>query len=120
MFTNDDLKVYEPDPVWRDKIKQNRDDADSINRDYPGDLPILNKVDFDGNELADDPFDEAILEAQQAIMRIRSGQEPFVDLAPQVSHIRKQQHRVARRAQLTSRSFGDEPKRRVRIFGETA
>ncbi|MAU13725.1 MAG: AAA family ATPase [Anaerolineaceae bacterium] len=69
---------------------------------------------------ADDPFDEAILEAQQAIMRIRSGQEPFVDLAPQVSHIRKQQHRVARRAQLTSRSFGDEPKRRVRIFGETA
>lgn len=69
---------------------------------------------------SDDPFDEAILEAQQAIMRLRSGKEPYVDLAPQVSHVRKQQHRVARRAQLTSRSYGDEPKRRVRIFGETA
>ncbi|QPC84211.1 AAA family ATPase [Phototrophicus methaneseepsis] len=66
----------------------------------------------------DDPFDEAILEAEQAIMRIRSGQDAVVDLAPQVSEVRKQQHRLARRAQLTSRSHGDEPKRHVRIYGD--
>jgi hypothetical protein len=66
----------------------------------------------------DNPFDEAMLETEQAIMRIRSGQDVVVDLSPQVSHVRKQQHRLARRAQLTSRSHGDEPKRHVRIYSD--
>jgi len=65
----------------------------------------------------ENPFDDAMLEAEQAIMRIRSG-EDYVVLNPQVSHIRKQQHRLARQAQLYSKSHGKEPKRHVRIYAE--
>jgi len=61
-----------------------------------------------------DPFGDAMLEAERAIMRIRAGEDE-IDLEPQASHIRKQQHRMARQAQLFSRSFGTDDKRYVRI-----
>ena len=55
----------------------------------------------------------------QAITLVRSGQE-FVDLAPRPSSIRRRQHELAHRARLESESFGDEPKRRVRISNRPA
>jgi stage III sporulation protein SpoIIIAA len=64
-----------------------------------------------------DPFGEAMLEAEQAIMRVRAG-EDFIDLQPQASHIRKRQHALARKAQLQSRSYGAEGSRHVRILNE--
>lgn len=64
-----------------------------------------------------DPFEVAMLEAEQAIMRVRSGEET-VALAPQASHIRKQQHELARQNRLHSKSVGKEPKRHVRIYAD--
>ncbi|MBN1202200.1 MAG: AAA family ATPase [Anaerolineae bacterium] len=63
----------------------------------------------------DDPFVKAMQEAEDAIRRIRSGARS-VDLAPQLSHIRRKQHEMARAAHLVSHSYGSEPNRRVRIF----
>jgi stage III sporulation protein SpoIIIAA len=62
-----------------------------------------------------DPFGEAMTEAEEAIRRIRSGARS-VDLSPQVAHIRRKQHEMARAARLVSHSYGTEPNRRVRIF----
>ncbi len=62
-----------------------------------------------------DPFAEAIHETEAAIERIRSGAR-LVDLTPATSPIRKVQHDMAREANLVSHSYGQEPRRRVRIF----
>ncbi|MFW5748791.1 MAG: AAA family ATPase [Chloroflexota bacterium] len=62
-----------------------------------------------------DPFGEALREAETAIMKVRAGAD-FIDLAPQESAIRRRQHELIRKAQLASRSFGDEPDRRIRIY----
>ena len=72
-----------------------------------------------GGRNEQNPFGDAILEAESAIMRIRAG-EFTVDLEPQSSQVRKQQHSMARRAQLGSRSVGKEPRRFVRIYREGA
>lgn len=66
-----------------------------------------------------DPFGAAMLETEQAIMRIRAG-EDSVDLAPQASHIRKQQHKMARKAGVLSRSQGDNGSRHVCLYREGA
>jgi hypothetical protein len=66
---------------------------------------------------SDDPFEGAMLEAEQAVMRIRSGEEVVV-LTPQSSPVRRQQHEVARENNLFSKSHGKEPKRHVRIYAE--
>jgi hypothetical protein len=50
-------------------------------------------------------------------MKVRAG-AAFIDLTPQGTHIRRRQHDLARKAQLNSRSFGDDPVRHVRIFRE--
>ena len=57
----------------------------------------------------------ALQEAEQAISRIRAG-EDNIDLQPQASQIRKRQHRLARQARLQSASVGDEPWRYVTIY----
>ncbi|MBC7870769.1 MAG: AAA family ATPase [Chitinophagaceae bacterium] len=62
-----------------------------------------------------DPFGEALRETEQAILRIRAGVE-FIDLTPQDSTMRRRQHELARKADLASRSYGDEPTRHVRIY----
>ncbi len=66
-------------------------------------------------EDAEDPFQAAIREAEDAIRRIQSGARS-VDLAPQAAYVRRKQHEIARGAQLISHSYGTEPHRRVRIF----
>ena len=62
-----------------------------------------------------DPFGQAIQEAEQAIKRIRAG-EDYIDLQPQASQIRKRQHQLARQAHMQSASVGNEPRRYVTIF----
>ncbi len=61
------------------------------------------------------PFGDAMDEVKTAIRQIRAGAE-YVDLSPQDSHIRRRQHEMAHKAQLDSESYGDEPRRYVRIF----
>jgi stage III sporulation protein SpoIIIAA len=59
--------------------------------------------------------DGALEETQQAIRKVLGG-TPAVELSPQASEVRKQQHLLAREANLMSYSLGNEPYRRVRIM----
>ena len=56
-------------------------------------------------------------ETQSAIQAVLNG-ERWVDLPPGPSLVRRIQHEMARDAQLTSHSYGKEPRRHVRIFRE--
>jgi hypothetical protein len=56
-------------------------------------------------------------ETQSAIQAVLNG-ERWVDLPPSPSLIRRLQHEMARDAELTSHSYGKEPRRHVRIFRE--
>jgi stage III sporulation protein SpoIIIAA len=62
-----------------------------------------------------DPADMAMGETQEAIQKVLSGAR-VVELAPQNAYIRRQQHQMAREANLISHSRGREPHRRVRIY----
>jgi len=62
-------------------------------------------------------FKLALSEVEQAIIRVRSGQEA-VELNPQSAYIRRLQHLLAERSSLASRSLGKDPARRVRIYKE--
>jgi stage III sporulation protein SpoIIIAA len=66
----------------------------------------------DSNEL-----DYVRQQTQQAIQAVLNG-ERWVDLPPGPSGIRRFQHEMARSAELTSHSYGKEPRRHVRIFRE--
>lgn len=73
-------------------------------------------IDMFGLEVsAADPFGIALQEAESAIFQVRAG-APFVDLSPQSAVVRRHQHQLARKAELESRSFGEEPNRHVRII----
>ncbi|MCL4504660.1 MAG: AAA family ATPase [Chloroflexi bacterium] len=61
------------------------------------------------------PFEDAMREAEDAVKRVMSG-ERMVDLSPQNAFVRRQQHELARAANVISHSYGKEPGRRVRIF----
>lgn len=63
----------------------------------------------------DDPFAEALREAERAIQQVQSGAS-FIDLSPQDSSIRRRQHQMARDADLASRSYGNNGQRHVRII----
>jgi stage III sporulation protein SpoIIIAA len=65
-------------------------------------------------ERPSDPVGSGVIEAERAIIRVRSG-EDFVDLTPAAAHVRKRQHELAREADLLSHSYGSEPSRYVRI-----
>jgi len=56
-------------------------------------------------------------ETQSAIQTVLNG-ERWVDLPPGPSLVRRIQHEMARSAELTSHSYGKEPRRHVRIFRE--
>jgi stage III sporulation protein SpoIIIAA len=56
-------------------------------------------------------------ETQAAIEAVLNG-ERWVELQPASAAIRRQQHQMARQANLASHSYGKEPYRRVRIFRE--
>jgi stage III sporulation protein SpoIIIAA len=62
-----------------------------------------------------DPFAIATHETQEAIQKVLSGAR-VVELSPQSANIRRQQHQMAREANLISHSRGREPHRRVRIY----
>jgi hypothetical protein len=62
-----------------------------------------------------DPFAMAMGETQEAIQKVLSGAR-VVELSPQSAYVRRQQHQMARKANLISHSRGREPHRRVRIY----
>ncbi len=62
-----------------------------------------------------DPVTSALEEAEVAAAGIADG-ERDAELAPQNAYIRRLQHELAQRYNLSSRSLGREPKRRVRLF----
>jgi stage III sporulation protein SpoIIIAA len=63
---------------------------------------------------------DAMQETEDAITGVLNGGDPAVDLTPQNAYIRRLQHQMAQRYNLTSRSYGREPHRRVRIFRDGA
>ncbi|MHB0868193.1 MAG: R3H domain-containing nucleic acid-binding protein [Chloroflexota bacterium] len=62
-----------------------------------------------------DPTAYALQEAEDAVSQVLSNSKS-VELSPQSSYIRRLQHQLAERYNLTSRSKGREPYRRVKIF----
>ncbi len=73
-------------------------------------------ADIFGLSVADlDPTTTALRETEDAIHKVLSGQKS-ADLFPQNSYIRRQQHEMARQANLVSHSYGRDPRRHVRIF----
>ncbi|MFC2012212.1 R3H domain-containing nucleic acid-binding protein [Chloroflexota bacterium] len=62
-----------------------------------------------------DSLQAALSEAQQAASLVKNGQET-VALSPQSAYIRRLQHLIAERNELSSQSSGNEPRRRVRIY----
>jgi stage III sporulation protein SpoIIIAA len=78
-------------------------------------------LDSDAYSLGDggaDILDEteiALEEARQAITQVMNRQEP-VELSPRKAYIRRLQHQLVERFNLSSRSIGDEPMRRLRIL----
>lgn len=63
------------------------------------------------------PLEKALSEAQSAVEQVKNGAEA-VELSPQSAYIRRLQHLIAERNILLSKSYGQEPERRVRIFKE--
>jgi stage III sporulation protein SpoIIIAA len=61
-----------------------------------------------------DSLRDALREAERAVSQISSGQE-VVELSPQSAYIRRLQHLIAQRSDLSSVSHGQEPARRVTI-----
>ncbi|HUV57025.1 MAG TPA: R3H domain-containing nucleic acid-binding protein [Dehalococcoidales bacterium] len=79
-----------------------------LNTLYP--LPTTSKV---------DSLKFALGEAEEAVERVKNGGET-AELSPQSAYIRRLQHLITQRSNLTSKSLGKEPNRRVRIYkGET-
>ncbi|WP_322511240.1 R3H domain-containing nucleic acid-binding protein, partial [Chloroflexus sp.] len=64
----------------------------------------------------DSVIEEALLETEQAITQVISGERNAVELTPRSSYIRRLQHQMADRYNLRSESRGDDPNRRVKIF----
>ncbi len=72
---------------------------------------------FDLESGSSDPLHQALREAEEAIQQVQGG-VPEVELSPQNAYIRRQQHELARAANLMSESQGKESRRRVRIYRE--
>jgi len=68
-----------------------------------------------GLAIEQDPFTQAMEEAENAIARVVSGANA-VDLSPQNAYVRRKQHELARQSNLLSRSLGKEPRRHVQIY----
>jgi len=67
-------------------------------------------------ELRRGPEDKALEEARDAIEQVVGGQSDEIELSPQNAYVRKLQHELIERANLSSRSTGHEPYRRVQIY----
>jgi hypothetical protein len=57
----------------------------------------------------------ALEEAEEGITQAISNEEA-IDLSPQTGYVRRLQHMLAQRYNMTSRSYGREPQRHVRIY----
>lgn len=70
-------------------------------------------------QIAQTPYEDeteiALREAQEAIDSVLVGDHP-VELAPRRSYIRRLQHELVEKHQLTSVSIGDEPNRRLKVL----
>jgi len=75
---------------------------------YPSDSAI------DSTDRADS-LKVALNEAQEAVNLVKNG-KGTVELSPQSAYIRRLQHLIAERNDLSSKSSGKEPQRRVRIY----
>jgi len=64
------------------------------------------------------PLNYALQETEDAITAMLNNADTSVELTPQNAYIRRLQHQMAQRYNLTSRSQGREPHRRVRIYRE--
>ncbi|MCB0215020.1 MAG: AAA family ATPase [Chloroflexi bacterium] len=73
-------------------------------------------VDMFGVQRRDDGIERALDEAREAIRSIVGGTRKMVELSPQEAFVRRQQHELARDADLRSLSRGNEPQRRVRVY----
>ncbi len=69
----------------------------------------------DGGEVAA-PVQYAMQEAEDAVTTVLNNGDPTMELTPQNAYIRRLQHQLVQRYNLTSRSAGREPYRRVRIY----
>jgi hypothetical protein len=69
------------------------------------------------SEAGTNGLDSAIKEAETAVDKAIESNEP-IELSPQGAYIRRLQHIVAERNNLSSKSLGREPNRRVSIFKE--
>ncbi|MFC1872032.1 R3H domain-containing nucleic acid-binding protein, partial [Chloroflexota bacterium] len=78
---------------------------------------LLNTVYPAENTSQADRFQIALSEAEEAINKVRDGQEA-VELSPQSAYIRRLQHLTAEKNALSSQSTGKDPNRRVRIYKE--
>jgi predicted RNA-binding protein Jag len=67
-------------------------------------------------ELRRGPEEDALDETRQAIEEVNGGSRNEVELEPQNAYVRKMQHELIERANLSSRSTGHEPYRRVQIY----
>ena len=78
------------------------------------DTEIFSLADTAGADIVDET-EIALEEARQAITMVMNRMEPL-ELAPRKAYIRRLQHQLVERFNLTSRSIGDEPMRRLRIL----
>lgn len=69
----------------------------------------------DGGEVTA-PVQYAMQEAEDAVTTVLNNGDPTMELTPQNAYIRRLQHQLVQRYNLTSRSAGREPYRRVRIY----
>jgi stage III sporulation protein SpoIIIAA len=67
------------------------------------------------SERTGDPVLAALKEAEDAIGEVINAESP-IDLSPQNAYVRRLQHMLAQRYNLSSRSLGKEPYRHVRIL----
>jgi stage III sporulation protein SpoIIIAA len=72
-------------------------------------------ISLQGNAGRADPVMDAMTEAEDAINAVMSQDRPM-ELTPQNAYIRRLQHELAQRFNLSSTSRGKEPQRRVRIL----
>jgi len=72
-------------------------------------------AEFEAGGVQNDLTTAAMLEAEEAIGAVIDGSPP-ISLAPQDSYVRRLQHQLADRYNLSSRSRGKEPYRRVEIY----
>ncbi|WP_299485252.1 R3H domain-containing nucleic acid-binding protein [Acaryochloris sp. IP29b_bin.137] len=85
-----------------------------VNMDDPGTPELVDLKLFAGSN--DDDEIEALEEARLAVEQIVIPKKQPVELLPRSASIRKMQHELIEHYRLQSRSFGEDPNRRLRIY----